>query len=44
MEDRIRRILKNGVVLAVAALLVRTVTVSFGAYVSGRIGAEGMRL
>ena len=44
MEDRIRRILKNGVVLAVAALLVRTVTVSFGAYVSGRIGAEGMGL
>ena len=44
MEDRIRRILKNGVVLAMAALLVRTVSVSFGAYVSEKIGAEGMGL
>ena len=39
-----RRFLKNGVCLALAALLMRTVSVSFGAYVSERIGASGMGL
>ena len=39
-----RRFIKNGVALALAALILRTVSVSFGAYVSGRIGAEGMGL
>ena len=39
-----RRFLKNGVCLALAALLMRTVSVSFGAYVSEKIGASGMGL
>lgn len=44
MGERTRRILKNGVLLAIAALLMRTVSVSFGAYVSEAIGPEGMGL
>ena len=44
MSERTRRFLKNGLALAVAALLMRTVSVSFGAYVSGAIGPEGMGL
>ena len=44
MSERTRRFLKNGLALAAAALLMRTVSVSFGAYVSGMVGAEGMGL
>ena len=44
MTQRVRCFLKNGISLSLAALLLRTVSVSFGAYVSGRIGAEGMGL
>lgn len=44
MSKRWILFLKNGLVMAAAALLMRTVSVSFGAYVSGRIGPEGMGL
>ena len=44
MSERARLFWKNGAVLAIAALLMRTVSVSFGAYVSGAIGPEGMGL
>ena len=44
MRAEWRRFLKNGVCLALAALLMRTVSVSFGAYVSEKIGASGMGL
>lgn len=44
MNRNIRRFLKNGISLALAAVLMRTVSVSFGAYVTGRVGAEGMAL
>ena len=44
MQAEGRRFWKNGVYLALAALLMRTVSVSFGAYVSERIGASGMGL
>ena len=44
MSKRWVLFLKNGLLMAAAALLMRTVSVSFGAYVSGRIGPEGMGL
>ena len=44
MSTDLRGFIKNGVTLALSALLLRTVSVSFGAYVSARIGAEGMGL
>ncbi len=44
MTDRTRKFLKNGITLSLAALLMRTVSVSFGAYVTDVIGAEGMGL
>ena len=44
MQAEGRRFLKNGACLALAALLMRTVSVSFGAYVSERIGPAGMGL
>ena len=44
MQAQGRQFLKNGVCLALAALLMRTVSVSFGAYVSEKIGASGMGL
>ncbi len=39
-----RRFFRNGSVLALAALLMRTVSVAFGAYVTRKVGAEGMGL
>ena len=44
MQAEGRRFLKNGICLALAALLMRTVSVSFGAYVSEKIGPAGMGL
>lgn len=44
MQRAGRQFLKNGVCLALAALLMRTVSVSFGAYVSEKIGPAGMGL
>lgn len=44
MGQRTRQFIKNGVVLALAAILMRTVSVAFGAYVSESVGAEGMGL
>lgn len=39
-----RRFILNGAVLALSGILLRTVAVSFNAYISDRIGAEGMGL
>lgn len=39
-----RRFILNGVVLALSGIIFRTVAVSFNAYISARIGAEGMGL
>ncbi|MBQ2719337.1 MAG: oligosaccharide flippase family protein, partial [Clostridia bacterium] len=44
MSRRAVRFFKNGAVLAASALLMRTVSVAFGAYVTGKVGAEGMGL
>lgn len=44
MTERGVRFFRNGTVLALSALLMRTVSVSFGAYVTGKIGPEGMGL
>ncbi len=44
MSFDVRRFFKNGAVLALSALLMRTVSVAFGAYVTRRVGAEGMGL
>ena len=44
MREGTRKFIGNGIALSLAALLLRTVSVSFGAYVSGQIGAEGMGL
>ncbi len=44
MGEGTKRFLKNGASLALAAILMRTVSVSFGAYVSGAVGPEGMGL
>lgn len=42
--NRKYRFILNGVILAVAGIIIRTVAVSFNGYVSRRIGAEGMGL
>ena len=42
--SELRRYVKNGMVLVLAALLMRGVSLLFNAYVSQRIGAEGMGL
>ncbi len=44
MRERVRRFFRAGIALSLSALLMRTVSVSFGAYVAERIGAEGMGL
>ncbi len=44
MRESTRLFIKNGISLSVSALVMRTVSVAFGAYLSGRIGAEGMGL
>ncbi len=44
MSERMRRFLFNAIFMAAAALLMRTVGVSYNAYLSERIGAEGMGL
>ncbi len=44
MREKVRRFFRTGVALSLAALLMRTVSVSFGAYVAESIGAEGMGL
>ena len=41
---RLQRFFFNGLVLAVASVVMRTVAVAFNAYVSASIGAEGMGL
>lgn len=44
MSERAVRFFRNGAVLALSALIMRTVSVAFGAYVTGKVGAEGMGL
>ncbi len=44
MSRQIREFLKNACVMAAAAVLMRTVSVSYQAYLSARVGAEGMGL
>ncbi len=44
MSRQVRDFLKNASVMALAALLMRTVSVSYQAYLSSRVGAEGMGL
>lgn len=44
MSEGARRFFRTGIALSLAALLMRTVSVSFGAYVAECIGAEGMGL
>ena len=44
MSFDIRRFFRNGAVLALSALLMRTVSVAFGAYVTRKVGVEGMGL
>ena len=39
-----RRFISNGLTLTLAAIIMRTVSVSFNAYVSAKIGAEGIGL
>ncbi len=39
-----RRFISNGLTLTLAAIIMRTVSVSFNAYVSSKIGAEGIGL
>ena len=39
-----RRYVRNALVLVAASLLMRSVSLGFNAYVSGKIGAEGMGL
>ena len=41
-QNKTRRFLKNALTVALSALAMRTVAVWFGAYVSGKIGKEGM--
>lgn len=43
-QGRTRQFFLNGAVLTAAALAMRTVAVSFNAYVTGQVGAEGMGL
>lgn len=42
MSKRLRIFLKNAVVMVLSALLLRTVSVTFQAYLADRLGAEGM--
>ncbi|MBQ0124828.1 MAG: polysaccharide biosynthesis C-terminal domain-containing protein [Clostridiales bacterium] len=42
--NRPKKFLTNALILSAAAIFMRTVSVVFGAYVSGKIGAEGMGL
>jgi stage V sporulation protein B len=44
MSERMRQFLKNALFMAAAALVMRTVGVSYHAYLSARVGAEGMGL
>ncbi len=44
MREKVRRFFRTGIALSLSALLMRTVSVTFGAYVAERIGAEGMGL
>ncbi len=44
MREKVRRFFRTGIALSLAALLMRTVSVSFGSYVAECIGAEGMGL
>ena len=44
MRESARQFIKNGISLSISALVMRTVSVAFGAYLSDRIGAEGMGL
>lgn len=44
MREAVRRFFRTGVALSLSALLLRTVSVSFGAYIAECIGAEGMGL
>ncbi|MDD6981245.1 MAG: oligosaccharide flippase family protein [Clostridia bacterium] len=44
MSKRMREFIKNGCFLSVAALVMRTVAVSYHAYLAESIGAEGMGL
>ncbi len=44
MNEKKKRFIENGLVLSGAALLMRTVSVTFGAYLSLNMGAEGMGL
>ena len=41
-QSKTKRFLQNALVVAFAALAMRTVAVWFGAFVSGRVGKEGM--
>ena len=43
-NKRLLKFVYNGLVLTVAAIIMRTVSVSFNAYVTSRVGAEGIGL
>lgn len=43
-NKRLLKFIYNGLVLTVAAIIMRTVSVSFNAYVTARVGAEGIGL
>ncbi len=44
MSRQVREFLKNACIMATAAVLMRTVAVSYQAYLTARVGAEGMGL
>ncbi len=44
MSGQVRQFLKNACVMAAAAVLMRTVSVTYQAYLTARVGAEGMGL
>ncbi len=44
MSRQVREFLKNASIMAASAVLMRTVAVSYQAYLSARVGAEGMGL
>ncbi len=44
MSRQVREFLKNACIMAAAAVFMRTVSVSYQAYLSARVGAEGMGL
>ena len=44
MESSAKKLLSGGVLLSLAALLMRTIGVGFNVYVTGKIGAAGMGL